>query len=108
MPDKKVSERDFVDENMVMEGPIPQVIVTSGADIPQNGQHLKRTGNQTYWSLVKHKFKKNACCCCPVLLCSCSACTVADFLANDKPLYCTYKGESYFPVFKQYSVNWVF
>jgi peptide/nickel transport system permease protein len=29
----------------------------------------------------------------------------ADFVANDKPLYCSYKGNSYFPVFKEYAVG---
>ena len=29
----------------------------------------------------------------------------SDFLANDKPLYCRYKGKAYFPVLRAYAVN---
>ncbi len=29
----------------------------------------------------------------------------SDFLANDKPLYCRYKGKAYFPVLRSYAVN---
>lgn len=29
----------------------------------------------------------------------------ADFIANEKPLYCKYKGENYFPVIKEYGVK---
>jgi peptide/nickel transport system permease protein len=107
MPDKKVSEKDFIDENLIIEGPVPQVIVTSGNDIPQNGQNRKRAVNQTYWSLVKHQFKKNklAVAALYVVIFLVLLALLADFLANDKPIYCTYKGESYFPVFKQYSVS---
>lgn len=30
----------------------------------------------------------------------------ADFLANDKPIIMRYQGETYFPVFREYGVNW--
>lgn len=30
----------------------------------------------------------------------------ADFIANDKPLYCKLEGQTHFPAFKQYAVNW--
>lgn len=29
----------------------------------------------------------------------------ADFLANDKPIYCQYEGESYYPIFNEYGTN---
>ena len=29
----------------------------------------------------------------------------ADFIANDKPIFCKYQGETYFPVLKSYSVD---
>src|SRR4030095_2015431 len=89
MADKKVSEKNFIDENTIIEEPVPQVIVTAGADIPQNGAQ-KRMVDQTYWSLAKHQFKNNL---------------LADFLANSKPIYCKYQGESFFPIFKEYAVD---
>jgi peptide/nickel transport system permease protein len=30
---------------------------------------------------------------------------LADFIANDKPIYCNYKGRSYWPVFKEYGIK---
>jgi peptide/nickel transport system permease protein len=29
----------------------------------------------------------------------------ADFLANEKPIYCQYKGQTYFPIFRDYGVS---
>ncbi|MCC6271065.1 MAG: hypothetical protein IT190_07295, partial [Microbacteriaceae bacterium] len=30
----------------------------------------------------------------------------ADFLANDKPIYCRIEGQTYFPIFKEYGIKW--
>lgn len=40
-----------------------------------------------------------------IILLSCFFSFTAEFWANSKPLYLSYKGESYFPVFKDYSVS---
>jgi peptide/nickel transport system permease protein len=108
MADRKIPERDFIAENVTMVGPTPQQIVTSGGDIPQNGKHEKgRAVDQTYWSLVKHQFRKNklAVAAFYVVLFLVSLALLADFLANNKPIYCSYNGESNFPIFKQYAVD---
>src|SRR4030095_16827807 len=106
MADKKVSEKNFIDENTIIEEPVPQVIVTAGADIPQDGAQ-KRMVDQTYWSLVKHQFKKNklALIATYVVFFLVLMALLADFLANSKPIYCKYQGESFFPIFKEYAVD---
>lgn len=40
-----------------------------------------------------------------IILISCFFSFTAEFWANSKPIYLSYKGESYFPVFKDYSVK---
>ena len=107
--DKKILEQQFIDENTLLMQPGPQVIPTSGNDIPTNGKHEKkpRRVDQTYWSLVKHQFKKNklAVAAFYVVLFLVVMALTADFVANDKPIYCTVNGVSYFPVFKEYAVG---
>lgn len=58
MADRKVTETEFIGDNTMAGGPAPQVMVTEGNEIPQNGNGLKRKVDQTYWSLVKHQYKK--------------------------------------------------
>ncbi|MBK8350933.1 MAG: ABC transporter permease [Saprospirales bacterium] len=61
---------------------------------------------QAYWSYVKRQFKKNK----RALFSFYIVCFLAfialfaDVLANEKPLYCSYKGNTYFPVFREYGV----
>lgn len=110
MPDKKVSERDFIDENTIIEEPVPQVIPTSGTDVPngisQNGQQ-KRAVDQTYWSLVKHQYKKNKLAVAAIYVVAFLVflAIFADFLANNKPIYCKIEGTTYFPILKEYMVD---
>lgn len=107
--DKKIPEQQFIDENTVLVQPGSQVVPTMDSEIPTNGKHAKKTKrvDQTYWSLVKHQFKKNklAVAAFYVVIFLVVMALTADFIANDKPLYCKYKGESYFPVFKEYAVG---
>ncbi len=62
---------------------------------------------QAYWSYVKRQFKKNK----RALFSFYFVCFLAvialfaDVLANEKPLYCKYKGNMYFPVFREYGVK---
>jgi len=58
----------------------------------------------SYWSLVKHQFKKNklAMISMYIVIFLIFLALSADFLANSKPLYAVYKGETYFPVVKDY------
>ncbi len=58
----------------------------------------------SYWSLVKHQFKKNklAMISLYIVMFLIALALTADFLASSKPLYAVYKGETYFPVIKDY------
>lgn len=58
----------------------------------------------SYWSLVKHQYKKNtlAMISMYIVVFLVFIAVTADFLANSKPLYASYKGETYFPVIKDY------
>lgn len=113
MADRKVPESEFITDNTMAGGPMPQGMVTEGNEIPQNGKDPKnsdgsvRKVDQTYWSLVKHQYRKNklAVAALYVVFFLVAMALTADFVANDKPLYCSYKGSSYFPVFKEYMVD---
>ena len=61
---------------------------------------------QDYWSYVKRQFKKNkrALYSLYVVLFMLGIAIFADFLANEKPIMCTYQGKTYFPIFKEYAV----
>jgi len=63
--------------------------------------------DQTYWSLVKKQYKKNrlAIMALYVTIFLVFVALIADLLANNKPIMCTYKGTFYSPVFKQYIVD---
>ena len=63
--------------------------------------------SQAYWSYVKRQFKKNkrAVFSFYVVFFLAIIAIFADFLANEKPIYCVYKGHSYFPIFKEYGVD---
>jgi peptide/nickel transport system permease protein len=62
---------------------------------------------QDYWSIVRRQFSKNRLAVWSlrffygILFIA----IFADFLANDKPLYCKIDGETHFPVFRQYLVD---
>lgn len=58
----------------------------------------------SYWSLVKHQYKKNklAMISMYIVIILITIAITADFLANSKPLYAVYNGETYFPVIKDY------
>ncbi len=63
--------------------------------------------DQSYWGIVKRQFKKNrlAVWSLRVVYIIIFIGLTADFIANDKPLYCKYNGTIYFPVLKEYAVN---
>ncbi len=107
MADRKVTEREFIADNTMAGGSMPQVMVTDGNEIPTIDNKPRRKVDQTYWSLVKHQYKKNklAVAALYVVIFLVTMALTADFIANDKPLYCKYKGESYFPVLKEYAVG---
>jgi peptide/nickel transport system permease protein len=67
----------------------------------------EREVGQSYWSLVKHQYKKNkiAVVAFYVVIVLIAVALLADFLANNKPIYAKYKGEIYFPIVKEYLVK---
>ncbi len=71
------------------------------------GGKEKKRPDQSYWSLVKHQYKKNRIAVLALwfIYGLAAIALLADFIANDKPLYCVYKGETYFPVLKSYLVG---
>ncbi len=73
----------------------------------QDREIVSDKASETYWQIVKKQFKKNRlavwslrC----IILCAITA-LIADFLANEKPIVCGYNGETYFPVMKEYAVD---
>jgi peptide/nickel transport system permease protein len=67
----------------------------------------KRDVSQTYWSLVKHQFKKNKLAVGGfyVVILLIVVAIFADFIANNEPIYAKYNGTVYFPVLKEYMVS---
>jgi peptide/nickel transport system permease protein len=63
--------------------------------------------NEAYWAYVKRQFRKNkrALYSSYVIGIMAFIALFADVIANDKPLYCVIQGKSYFPVFKQMTVD---
>ncbi|HZV12970.1 MAG TPA: ABC transporter permease subunit, partial [Candidatus Kapabacteria bacterium] len=78
-------------------------------ELPTNGVQKeadKRPG-QSYWSLVKHQYRKNkfAVVAFYIVMVMAFIAIFADFLANDKPIVASYNGTTYFPVVKDYLVS---
>jgi len=62
---------------------------------------------QDYWSYVKRQFSSNKRALYSMYIVGFMALIAlfADFLANEKPIYCQYKGQTYFPIFRDYGVS---
>ncbi|MBS1514183.1 MAG: ABC transporter permease [Bacteroidetes bacterium] len=82
-------------------------------DLPNNSElsddqkKSQKEVDSTYWSFVKHQFKKNkpAIISLYIVILLVIMAVFADFLAYKKPIYTSYKGETYFPIFKDYGVS---
>jgi len=72
----------------------------------QQREELKEL-DQSYGAIVKRQFKKNrpAVWSLRILYFVLFIGLTADFIANDKPIYCKIDGKTYFPIFKEYLVN---
>ncbi|MBL0333114.1 MAG: ABC transporter permease [Chlorobiota bacterium] len=72
-----------------------------------NNLITSETVNQNYSSLVKRQFKKNnpAVLAIYFIIVMFFLAIVADFLANNKPLICSYKGSIHSPVIEEYLVD---
>ena len=71
-----------------------------------NKQNTNKT-DQSYWGIVKRQFRKNklAVWSLRVVYVIFFVGILADFFANDKPLYCKLEGKTYFPVFREYAAS---
>ena len=71
-----------------------------------NKQNTKKA-DQSYWGIVRRQFGKNklAVYSLRVVYVIFFVGILADFFANEKPLYCKLNGETYFPVFREYAVE---
>lgn len=68
---------------------------------------LPQKSDQSFWANVKKQFRKNkvAVWSFRFIIFLVVIALLADFLANEKPLACKYKGETYFPVFREYVID---
>jgi len=73
----------------------------------QSKAKSRKEVNQSFWSLVRHQFKKNkiALAALYVVFFLFTIAILADFLANDRPIMAKYNGTLYFPIFKDYLVG---
>lgn len=76
-------------------------------EIALTGSRKSFSESQSYWAIVRRQFKKNkpALWSLRVLMVLVFIALFADFIANEKPLYCELEGKTYFPVCKQYAVD---
>jgi peptide/nickel transport system permease protein len=67
----------------------------------------KKQADQSYWSIVKRQFNKNklAVWSLRVVYVIFFVGIFADFIANEKPIYCKLNDKTYFPVFLDYAVG---
>lgn len=67
---------------------------------------VKKTGN-SYWDIVRMQFNKKvmAVWSLRIFYVLIIVALSADFIANEKPYYCTYKGKTYFPLFRSIAVD---
>jgi len=72
----------------------------------QQREEIKQL-DQSYGAIVKRQFRKNrlAVWSLRIIYLIIIIGLLADFLANDKPIYCKIDGKNYFPIFKSYAVN---
>ncbi|PSR04486.1 MAG: hypothetical protein BRD50_03520, partial [Bacteroidetes bacterium SW_11_45_7] len=83
---------------------IPEFLTRKSRNVAQDQEQTSQTQERGYWQIVQRQFAKNrpAVWSLRVLYVIIAIGLFADFLANDKPLYCQYEGTTYFPVFKEY------
>ncbi len=69
--------------------------------------NIKQAQDQSYWAIVKRQFYKNkmAVWSLRFIIVIFATGTLADFIANDKPIMCGYQGKTYFPIVNSYGVS---
>lgn len=70
-------------------------------------REIVKQQDQSYWQIVKRQFRKNksAVWSMRFLFVIVFIGVTADFIANEKPIYCKLNGKAYFPIFKGYAVD---
>ncbi|HET6402230.1 MAG TPA: ABC transporter permease [Candidatus Kapabacteria bacterium] len=89
-------------------GPLPEEIPSMiESDKEAKRLDTRRTVTQSFWTLVRHQFKKNRIAVYAVyaVYFLFGIAILADVLANDKPIFAIYKETVYFPVLNQYLVD---
>ncbi|MEO8663853.1 MAG: ABC transporter permease [Ignavibacteria bacterium] len=96
MDNNKLLEEEFVEKELKPG--------TNGNGLSHTQLESQKEVGVSYWSLVKHQFRKNklAMISLYIVMFLIVLALAADFLASSKPLYAVYKGETYFPVVKDY------
>jgi len=71
------------------------------------GREVINQADQSYGAIVKRQFKKNrpAVWSLRVIYLIIILGLSADFIANEKPIFCKYKGKTHFPILKSYAVD---
>ena len=94
-----------MDDKDLLEKVMPESITdVEPGNLTESQLESQKQVGVSYWSLVKHQFKKNKLAMISMYIVAFLVvlALVADFLASSKPLYVVYKGETYFPVVKDY------
>ncbi|MCC7302818.1 MAG: ABC transporter permease [Bacteroidia bacterium] len=70
-------------------------------------EKIQEKTDQSFWGNVKKQYRRNrlAMFAFYFIVFLASIALLADFIANEKPLACSYKGNTYFPVFRSYAVD---
>ena len=80
-------------------------VVPPGATTPLQSTESHKA--KSYWSMVKRQYKKNKLAVAALLFIyfMVAVALLADVLASDRPIFCSYKGEFYAPIFHEYLVG---
>jgi len=108
MAGERVGNEYFLQPQTSQPAPQPENIPTTlETEAEAKRAASRKAVTQSFWSLVLHQFKKNrvAVYALYIVYFLFGIAIFADLLANDKPLFTSYKGTIYFPVFKQYLVD---
>lgn len=72
-----------------------------------SNKQITQKADQSYWGIVKRQFGKNklAVWSLRVVYAIVFIGVFADFIANEKPIYCKLDGKTYFPIFREYAVD---
>ncbi len=73
----------------------------------ETATNTAKNTDQSYWQQVRRRYRKSrlAVLAMRFLAVLIFVAVFADFLANEKPIYCKIDGESYFPIFREYAVD---